>query len=147
MVDEEKKVILIVEDDPSVQRLYHDAFSLHGYDVENAGDGEEGIIKAREVKPSVILLDIMMPKLDGISVLKKLKADPDTKGIPVVMLTNIAAGSLGVDEEALEEGAVKYIVKSDHEPDEVVKMVDKVVVGETEKASVSESDSSQSQGN
>lgn len=135
MMDETKKVLLIVEDDPLMQRLYHDAFELHGYAVEDAGDGEGGIIKAREVKPSVILLDIMMPKLDGISVLKKLKADPDTKGIPVVMLTNIAAGSLGVDEEALEEGAVKYIVKSDHEPDEIVEMVNKVVGGDSQASS------------
>lgn len=129
MTDESRKVLLIVEDDPSMQRLYHDAFSLHGYKVENAGDGEEGLIKAREVKPSAILLDIMMPKLDGISVLKKLKADPDTKGIPVVMLTNIAAGSLGVDEEALQLGAAKYIVKSEHEPDEIVEMIEGVLKG------------------
>ncbi len=127
MTDESRKVLLLVEDDPSIQRLYHDAFSLHGYDVEDAGDGEEGLIKAREVRPSVILLDVMMPKLDGISVLKKLKADPETKDIPVIMLTNISKGSLGVDEEALEEGAVKYIVKSEHEPDDIVEMVEEVI--------------------
>lgn len=73
VLDEKKILMLIVEDDPSMLRLYKDTFELSGYKVEQAQDGEEGLIKAKQVKPAVILLDVMMPKLDGISVLKKLK--------------------------------------------------------------------------
>lgn len=127
MNDKKAKVLLIVEDDPSMLRLFHDSFSLRGFEVEDAHDGEEGLVRAGEVMPAVILLDVMMPKLDGISVLKKLKANPNTRDIPVIMLTNIASGSLGVDEEALELGAVKYIVKSDYEPDKVVDLVEEVL--------------------
>lgn len=128
-----KNPVLIVEDNRAVLKLYKETFLAFGFKVEEAGDGEEGLIKAREINPSVILLDIMMPKLDGISVLKKLKLEPATKDIPVIMLTSISTGSLGVDEEALEAGAVKYIVKDESRPDEVVRIVNEVLSGSGKK--------------
>lgn len=120
-------VLLIVEDDPSMARLYNDAFSLSGYEVKSAMNGEDGLKKAQELKPAVILLDIMMPKMDGIRVLEHLKADKRTRDIPVIMLTNIARDTLGAAEEAMKKGAEKYIVKSDHEPDAIVKLIDEVL--------------------
>jgi len=85
--------------------------------------------KARVVKPTLILLDIMMPKMNGIEVLEKLKADPETKVIPVVMLTNLAGQQDA--ELALSKGAVKYIVKSEYEPKQVADMVKEILAGYT----------------
>lgn len=124
--------ILIIEDDPLMQRMYQKAFGFDGYDVIVAGDGVEGLDKVRGEKPTVVLLDVMMPKLNGLETLKKIKSDPEIKSIPVVMLTNLAGSSDA--EKALELGAVKYIVKSEQEPKEVVKMVKEIISGYTRDA-------------
>lgn len=121
--------ILIIEDDPLMQRMYQKAFTFDGYDVLVAGDGVEGLDKARSEKPTAVLLDVMMPKMNGLDALAKMKSDPDLKKLPVIMLTNLA-GSADA-EKALELGAVKYIVKSEQEPKEVVKMVKEIVAGYT----------------
>lgn len=119
------KVLLIVEDDPLMSRMYKKIFTFEKYDVDTAADGEEGLDKARSLKPTVILLDIMMPKMNGLQVLDKLKADPDTKNIPVIMLTNLASDKDA--ENAMIKGAVKYIVKSEHDPKEVANMVKEII--------------------
>ena len=102
--------ILIIEDDPLMQRMYQKAFSFDKYEVSVAGDGVEGLDKVRAEKPTVVLLDVMMPKMNGLETLVKIKSDPEIKSIPVIMLTNLA-GSADA-EKALESGAVKYIGKS-----------------------------------
>ncbi len=119
------KLILVIEDDPLMARMYQKIFKFEKYDVALAGNGEEGLEKARKCNPSLILLDIMMPKMNGLQVLEKLKDDLDTKKIPVVMLTNLAGEKDA--EKALIKGAVKYIVKSQHEPKEVVKIVKEII--------------------
>jgi CheY-like chemotaxis protein len=121
--------ILIVEDDPLMSRMYQKIFKFEKYDVEVAPDGQAGLDKAREIKPTLILLDIMMPKMNGLQVLDKLKADPETKSIPVIMLTNLAGEKDA--ENALLKGAVKYIIKSQYEPKEVVKMVKEIISAHT----------------
>src|SRR5476651_851783 len=121
--------ILIVEDDPLMSRMYQKIFTFEGYEVEMAGDGQEGLDKARSVKPTIILLDVMMPKMNGLQVLEKLKADPETKNIPVVMLTNLAGQQDA--ETAMSNGAVKYIVKSEYEPKQVADMVKEILAGYT----------------
>jgi CheY-like chemotaxis protein len=121
--------ILVVEDDPLMSRMYQKIFMFEGYEVEMAADGEEGWEKAKTVKPTLILLDIMMPKMNGIQVLDKLKLDPDTKAIPVIMLTNLAGTQDA--ENALAKGAVKYIIKSQFEPKQVTDMVKEVLAGYT----------------
>jgi CheY-like chemotaxis protein len=121
--------VLIVEDDPLMSRMYQKIFTFEGYEVEMAGDGQEGLDKARSVKPTLMLLDVMMPKLNGLQVLEKLKADPETKGIPVIMLTNLAGEQDA--EAALSKGAIKYIIKSEHEPKEVSDLVGEVLKGYT----------------
>ncbi|MBI5126891.1 response regulator [Candidatus Roizmanbacteria bacterium] len=121
--------ILIIEDDPLMIRLYQKVFTFEGYTVEVAGNGEEGLEKVKSFSPNVVLLDIMMPKMNGLQVLEKLKANDDTKKIPVIMLTNLA-GSQDA-ETALAKGAVKYIVKSEYEPKDVVKMVKEIIAGYT----------------
>jgi len=121
--------ILIVEDDPLMSRMYQKIFTFENYEVEMAGDGQEGLDKAREVTPTLILLDVMMPKLNGLQVLEKLKEDPKTKAVPVVMLTNLAGQQDA--ETALAKGAIKYIIKSEHDPKEVADMVKEILAGYT----------------
>lgn len=121
--------ILIVEDDPLMSRMYQKIFKFEGFDVDFATNGEEGLEKVRLTKPTLVLLDIMMPKMNGLEVLDKLKLDPETKGIPVVMLTNLAGTQDA--EAALAKGAVKYIIKSENEPKQVVAMVKEILAGYT----------------
>jgi CheY-like chemotaxis protein len=113
--------ILLVEDDPLVLRLYQNAFSLEGFDVEVAADGQIGLAKAKSLYPSFIILDVMMPNMNGLEVLDQLKSDPGTKDIPVIMLTNLYGEK--AEETALEKGALKYLIKSDIDPQKVVQIV------------------------
>ena len=123
--------VLIVEDDPLMSRMYQKIFTFRKLDVEMAADGQEALDKvaAAKPKPTVILLDVMMPKMNGMQVLEKLKANPETKSIPVIMLTNLAGQQDA--EAALSKGAVKYIIKSEHEPEEVFDIVQQIITGYT----------------
>ncbi|OGM12191.1 hypothetical protein A2Z22_05175 [Candidatus Woesebacteria bacterium RBG_16_34_12] len=124
--------ILIVEDDPLVSRMYQTVFEFEGFEVELARNGEEGIEKLKKEKPVMILLDIMMPKMSGIDVLRELKADIKTKNIPVVVLTNLSGDKDA--EKALELGAVKFIIKSKNKPREIVKQIREILAGYTREA-------------
>ncbi len=121
--------ILIVEDDALLSKMYLSIFTSENYEVETAINGEEGLDKAREGHPTLILLDIMMPKLNGMEVLRKLKEDPAVKDIPVVVLTNLAGDS--DIQNALNMGAVRYIIKSEHKPREVEAIVRDILAGYT----------------
>lgn len=123
--------ILLVEDDPLMLRMYQKIFTLEQYEVEVATNGEEALEKLRSatIKPTIILMDIMMPKMNGLEALDKFKANPDTQDIPVVMLTNLAGQQDA--ETALLKGAVKYIIKSEYEPKQVVDMVKEILAGYT----------------
>ena len=123
--------ILIVEDDPLMARLYQKIFTFEGYEVELATNGEEALEKTKTIKPNLLLLDIMMPRMNGLQVLEQLKAHPDTRSIPVVMLTNLA-GNHDM-ESALSKGAIKYLIKSEFEPKQVVSMV-KEILSATQKS-------------
>jgi CheY-like chemotaxis protein len=119
--------ILIVEDDPLTARMYQTVFEFEGFEVDIARDGEEGLEKLKRHRPRLILLDIMMPRMSGIDFLEELKADPGTKGIPVVVLTNLSG--MKDAEKALELGAVKFMVKSDNKPKQIVEQVDEILSG------------------
>ncbi len=121
--------LLIIEDDPLVLRMYQQAFEFNKHKAYIANNGEEGLQKAKTEEPDVILLDIMMPNLNGLQVLKELKHDPSTKKIPVVMLTNL--GRDADIQTALSLGAVKYITKVDTTPKEVVKQVEQIIDAST----------------
>jgi CheY-like chemotaxis protein len=121
--------VFIVEDDPLMLRMYQKIFTIEKYEVDTAVDGEEALAKIAVSKPTIIVLDVMMPKLNGLQVLERLKADPNTKNIPVIMLTNLAGQQDA--ETALSKGAVKYIIKSEHEPKEIADMVKEIVIGYT----------------
>jgi CheY-like chemotaxis protein len=120
---------LIVEDDPLMSRMYQKIFLLEKREVEVVGDGQQAWEKVHTRKPDIMLLDVMMPKMNGFELLDKMKADPDLKDIPVIMLTNLASDQDA--ETALLKGAVKYIVKSQYEPKQVVTMVNEILAAYT----------------
>lgn len=113
----EKKKLVIVEDDVVLQKALQDFLEAENFEVSCALDGEEGVTKILEVKPDLILLDIILPKKDGYEVIKEIRADEQTKEIPIVLLTNL--GSLNDVEKALELGATTYLVKADYKLEEV----------------------------
>lgn len=109
--------VLMIEDDPLVSRMYTKVFRFEGIEVEVSKDGKEGIEKAKEMKPDLIFCDVMMPRMNGIQVLEHLKADLNTKDIPVVMLTNLSGTHDA--ETAVKKGAAGYMVKSEYKPKEI----------------------------
>jgi CheY-like chemotaxis protein len=109
--------ILLAEDDRLLSKASSAALRRRGFAVVTAADGEEAIEMARKEAPDLILLDVIMPKLQGFEVLMRLKADPATSSIPVVMLSNLAQPA-DVDE-ALRAGAVDYWIKADLRGDQL----------------------------
>jgi DNA-binding response OmpR family regulator len=122
--------ILLVEDDPLMVRMYQRKLVNDGYDVAIAVNGEEGMVKIRTFHPDLVLLDIMMPKLNGLQVLERTKADPTIASIPIIILTNLGGSEEDI-ERGLELGAVAYLVKSAYRPDEVISKVKEVLSGYT----------------
>ena len=123
--------VLIIEDDPLISRMYERVFTFEGFEVEMARDGEEGVkkVKAMDPKPVMVLLDVMMPKMTGIDVLREIKADDKTKKIPVVVLTNLSGTQDA--EKAISMGAVKFIVKSAYKPKQIVDEIKEILAGYT----------------
>jgi CheY-like chemotaxis protein len=117
--------ILIVEDDPLIMGLYETAFKFDGYDVATAADGDEGLTKIKSWQPTLVLLDIMMPKKNGLEVLEAMKKDEKMKQIPVVILTNLSEKKDA--EAALTLGAVKFIVKAEHTPKQITELVKEIL--------------------
>jgi CheY-like chemotaxis protein len=106
-----KQKVLFIEDDCDQIVLYKTKFELEGFDFLCANTGTEGIALAKEKKPGLIFLDIIMPEQNGLDVLKKLKKDEDTKGIPTVLFTNLS--DKDSREKGIKLGAVDYFVKTD----------------------------------
>ena len=114
------KKILIADDEEDVKVIVQLFLESKGYEIVTAFDGLDALDKIKEEKPDLILLDIMMPILDGFEVCRKLKADPDTAGIPVVMLS--ASTHSESKQRGLDAGAVDYIIKP-FEPEHLEKVV------------------------
>jgi len=101
--------ILIVEDELDIQKLVHRILTANGFEVFKASNGEEGLIKATTLKPDLIIMDLMMPGMSGLEVCRLLKKRPDTKGVPIIILSAL---NRSIDREyAKEAGADKYISK------------------------------------
>lgn len=108
------KVILIVEDDPKSLKLIRDLLQVSGFKTIEATDGEKGVELAKTKKPDLILMDIMMPKMDGYTACHEIKMDKATKEIPVVIITSL--GFQTYKEQGKEVGAAGYIRKPiDHQ--------------------------------
>lgn len=119
------KTILFVEDESTVHKTLSDALEKEEYRIISALDGEIGLRLAKEKKPNLILLDLVLPKMDGFEVLGALKADEATKDIPVIVLTNLE--QMEDIQKAIDLGAKTYLVKSNYELAEVVDMVKKAI--------------------
>ena len=117
--------ILIVEDDAIMQKIYHKKFELEAFEVETAGDGEEALKKVKSFMPDFVLMDVMLPKLNGIEALQRIKADPETARIPILVLSNLSTTDDA--QTAKEKGAIGYIVKSDVTPSQVVAKVKQIL--------------------
>jgi len=119
------KKILIIEDDPFLSEMYSAKFIESGFETEVATDGKMGLIKVKSIQPDLILLDIVLPKMDGFEVLKKIKEDESMKDIPVVLLTNL--GQKNEVEKGLSLGADEYIIKAHFTPTAVVTKVKEIL--------------------
>jgi len=120
----DKIKILIVEDDEDTREIYSKALSLKGFEVITATNGKEGLEKAIKDIPNLILLDILMPIMDGFTVLKELrKGDEQVKKIPVILLTNLSADSEEIVTKVAETEPVYYIVKASYT---IKQLIDKV---------------------
>lgn len=115
------KRILIVDDEEILRKIYSDRLTFEGFTVETAADGEEALGKIRTSPPNLILLDILMPKLNGLQVLEQLGTDTALKAIPVIVLSNVAN-----DEnikKALTLGAKDYLLKTNFSPNEIINKI------------------------
>lgn len=117
--------VLLVEDDIFLSGIYQKKFEMEGFKISTADNGEKALADALKKKPNIILLDVLLPKLDGFAVLEKLKSNPETKDIPVILLTNL--GQKDDVEKGLEAGAVDYLIKAHFKPSEIVDKVKKVL--------------------
>jgi DNA-binding response OmpR family regulator len=116
-----KKKVLVIEDEITLQKALTEFLTADDFDVFEAMDGEAGVIAAKEKKPDLILLDIIIPKKDGYEVLEELKKDPATKNIPIILLTNLETPE--DIQKAFEKGATTYLVKSDYKLEDIVKRI------------------------
>ncbi|MBX4191614.1 MAG: response regulator [Candidatus Doudnabacteria bacterium] len=124
-MDEKKVKVLIVEDEEILLTALCEELKQEGFEAIGAKDGMEGVEKATTEKPELILLDLVMPRLDGIGALKQLKENPDTQGIPVVILTNLS--DYDKVSEALSLGAMDYLVKANYRLEELVAKIKTVL--------------------
>jgi DNA-binding response OmpR family regulator len=116
-----KPIVALIEDDPLIAEMYTTKFTKEGYNIKHAADGAAGLEMVKKEKPDIILLDIIMPKLDGFQVLQELRQDASFKDTPVVMLTN-----LGQEEDVQKGrqlGATDYFIKTNFTPAAIVDKV------------------------
>ena len=111
---------MVVDDDPVIQRLLQVNFEMEDYVVLTASDGIEGLAKARAENPDILLLDVMMPRMDGIAVAQALRADPETADLPIIMLT---AKAQAADIQAGRDVGVDMYVTKPFDPLELIETV------------------------
>ena len=117
--------ILYIEDEHNLQKVFRDFLEKKHYKVISAFDGKTGIEIAKKERPDLILLDIILPHIDGIGVLKKLKENPKLRSIPVIVFTNL--GSMENIERAIELGAKTYLIKEQYSLEEVEEKIKEVI--------------------
>jgi DNA-binding response OmpR family regulator len=115
------QTILLIEDEKDIRAVYSEVLRDAGFTVLESTDGEAGQEQALSVKWDLLLLDIMLPKIDGLQILKKVRETPALSKLPIILLTNL--GRDAVIKEGFELGASGYLIKSDMTPDKVVEEV------------------------
>lgn len=134
--------VLLIEDDPAISRLYQRSFTLEDFEIELADNGLSGLEQLPVFQPDIILLDIMMPSLNGLEFLTQLKQNPASSHIPVVVLTNVS--DTNIQHLALSKGASLFLIKSQTDPDDVVAAVRGVLAKQTQTDDAAATDSGQS---
>lgn len=120
-----QKTILLADDEQFILLAYKDGLTRAGYNVVLAEDGEQTLQQMRDIHPDLVLLDIIMPKLNGFEVLQAAKADQTIAGIPVAVLTNLS--QLSDEQEARTAGAVDFIVKADVSLNDLLDRVERLL--------------------
>lgn len=120
-----KNKILLVEDNKQLQKLYQTKFNFKGYETIIASDGEEALALASQELPDLILLDLMLPKIGGLTVLSALKENSATKDIPVIILSALSGSQTMID--GLAYGALLYLTKENTVPSQVLESIEKVL--------------------
>ncbi len=115
------KTILIIEDDKFLRELIVRKLLNEGYDASEALGGEEGIKKVKEERPDLVLLDLILPGIDGFEVLRRMKEDPVLAKIPVIILSNL--GQKEDVEKGLKMGAIDYLIKAHFTPGEIIEKI------------------------
>lgn len=121
------KKILVIEDELALSQVLSDRFTEEGFEVQTAADGQEGLEKAVSWKPDLVLLDIVMPKMDGMTMLHKLRADPAGKTMPVILLTNLS--DTEDVYEAMANGVYDFLVKSHWDLEDLIHEVQSKLLG------------------
>lgn len=119
------KKILIVEDDKFLRELIVKKLSNEGYDVVEAADGEQGLQKIKDEKPELVLLDLILPGIDGFEVLAQKRDDPFLSAIPVIVLSNL--GQKEDVDKGLNLGATDYLIKAHFTPGEIIEKVRTII--------------------
>jgi DNA-binding response OmpR family regulator len=117
--------ILIVEDDKFLRELISQKLIKEGYNILQAVDGEEGLDKIKKEKPDLVLLDLILPGIDGFEVLARAKEDPEVVKIPVIILSNL--GQKEDVEKGMGLGAVDYLVKAHFTPGEIIDKMKRIL--------------------
>ena len=120
-----KKKVLVIEDERTLRFLIAQTFRGEGFEVEEAVDGEEGAEKLKKIKPDLILLDLLLPGINGFDLLLKIKKDVNLESIPVIILSNL--GQKEEIDRGLKLGAADYIIKAHSALDEIVARAKKFV--------------------
>jgi DNA-binding response OmpR family regulator len=120
-----KKKILLIEDDLMLVKAYEQHLSNGGYEVSVEKDGSKAIEKIKEIKPDLILLDVLLPSQSGIEILKKIKEEQDTSNCKVIVISNVSDDD--TLSEVMELGVTNYFVKSEHSLDHLISKVEEVL--------------------
>lgn len=118
--------ILLVEDDQILVQMYQKLLVNHGYDVKIALDGEEGLKLALQDHPDLILLDIRMPKMDGMTMMHNLRADVWGKNASIIILTNLDATDKRLEDIAKDQPSY-YLIKADNPPEQVLEKIKEIL--------------------
>jgi len=120
------KKIILIEDDEFLFDVYKLKLEKENFKVEVVRDGSRALEKIKEQKPDMILLDIVLPNLDGWEILKQIKSNDEIKNIPVIILSNLAQEEQ--IKKSLKLGAIKYLVKSQYMPSEIIKEIKEILI-------------------
>jgi len=127
-----QKTILVVEDEKNLRDAITDVLGRNGFIALNAKNGKEGVELALSKHPDLILLDLIMPEMDGMTALKNIRQDSWGAHVPVIILTNVSAASEQIIDDMVTHKPMNYLIKSDWKIHDVVKKVEEILITNTE---------------